>query len=100
MLHKKPSFKYVLAHNNYVEFMPNVTLSVSDETRKRMLEHPEVRWSNAIRAVIERKLDDFEVADRLAGKSLVTENDAKLLAAKVDSAMARHAKGLLDEGNC
>lgn len=79
--------------------MPNITLSVSEETRRRMDAHPEVRWSNAVRIIIERKLAEFELAERLARKSRLTEKDAGLLSAKVDREMAAHAKRLLHEGN-
>jgi len=77
--------------------MPNITLSITDETKMKMDRHPEVRWSNAVRAVIEKKLADFEEAERLAKKSLLTERDVELLSSKVNSAAAKHAKRLLDE---
>ena len=79
--------------------MPNITLSIPEETKKRMEKHPHVKWSNAIRTIIERKLDDFEEAERLAQKSTLTEKDVELLSKKVDKAMARHARKLLNENN-
>ena len=79
--------------------MPNITLSVSEETRSKMNKHPEVRWSNAIRTIIEKKLQDFEEAERLAQKSTLTEHDVKMLSEKVSKATARHAKRLLNESN-
>ncbi|MBS3057761.1 MAG: hypothetical protein J4415_04000 [Candidatus Diapherotrites archaeon] len=79
--------------------MPNITLSVSEEVRRHMDEHPEVRWSNAIRAIIEKKLNDFDIAESLAQKSRLTEEDVALLSGKVNKAMGKRAKRLLDEGN-
>ncbi len=79
--------------------MPNITLSISDETRQKMKQHPEVRWSNAIRTMIEKKLHDFEVAERLVGKSGLTKKDIELLSSKANKSMAKHAKRLLNEGN-
>lgn len=79
--------------------MTNVTLSVTKETRRKMKEHPEVRWSNAIRVMIDRKLDDFKEAERLAQKSTLTEKDVELLSEKAAKDAARHAKRLLDENN-
>ncbi len=79
--------------------MPNITLSVSDVTKQKMKQHPEVRWSNAIRTMIEKKLHDFETAEKLAKKSTLTEKDIELLSTKADKSMAKHAKRLLDEGN-
>ena len=49
--------------------MPNITLSIPEETKRRMEKHPHVKWSSAIRAIIERRLDDFEETERLAQKS-------------------------------
>ncbi|MBU0635422.1 hypothetical protein KKE06_00145 [Candidatus Micrarchaeota archaeon] len=80
--------------------MPNITLSISEETKRKMKKHPEVRWSNAVRVIIERKIKDFEIADTLAQKSRLTEKEVKLLSAKVNKAMAKHAKALLNESNC
>ena len=79
--------------------MPNITLSVSDVTKQKMKQHPEVRWSNAVRVMIEKKLHDFEVAERLARKSSLTEKDVELLSSKVNKSIAEHAKRLLNEGN-
>lgn len=80
-------------------FMPNLTLSITEKTKQRMGKHREVRWSNVVRVVIERKLSDFEEAERLAQKSLLSERDIEMLASKANKAMAKHAVGLLNEGN-
>jgi len=79
--------------------MVNVTISITEETRRKMKEHPEVRWSNVIRAMIERKLQDFAVAEELAQKSCLTEKDAEMLSEKTAKNFARHAKRLLNESN-
>jgi len=79
--------------------MPNLTLSIPNDTKKRMAAHASVRWSNVVRTIIERKLDDFEEAERLAQKSRLTRKDVDRLSAKVDAAMGRHVKRLLDEGD-
>ncbi|MEW6295524.1 MAG: hypothetical protein AB1467_04495 [Candidatus Diapherotrites archaeon] len=70
-----------------------------EETRRKMKEHPEVRWSNVIRAIIERKLQDFAVAEGLAKKSSLTEKDVEMLSGKTAKNFARHAKRLLNESN-
>ncbi len=78
--------------------MRNITLSITDETKNKMESHPEVRWSNAVRVIIERKLNDFRIAEALAQKSRLTEKDVQALSKKVNRAMGKHAKGLLNEG--
>ncbi len=80
--------------------MPNITLCITDETKRKMGLHPEIKWSNAVRTVIERKLRDFEEAEELAGKSGLTERDVMLLSERVNNAMGKHAKRLLNESRC
>ncbi|MFH1587861.1 MAG: hypothetical protein ABIA76_00805 [Candidatus Diapherotrites archaeon] len=78
--------------------MPNITLSATDEMKERMGRHPEVRWSNAVRIIIEKKLNDFEKAERLANKINLSEKDVEFISDKVEKDMAKHAKELLNEG--
>ena len=80
--------------------MSNITLSVTEETKDRMDMHRSIKWSSVVRAVIKRKLDDFEEAEALARKSTLTEDDVRMLSSKVDKAMAKHARKLLNESNC
>jgi len=77
--------------------MPNMTLSVSDETKDRMDSHPSIKWSNVVRSVIEKKLDDFEEAERLAQKSKLTQKDFDPILKKIESASRKHVKRLLSE---
>ncbi len=79
--------------------MPNLTLSVSDETKRRMDEHPSIRWSNVVRSIIEKKLEDFEEAEKLARKGKLSMEDFKEVSRKIDSAASKHAKALLNENN-
>ena len=79
--------------------MPNITLSINEETKQRMRQHPDVRWSNAIRSMIERKLRDFEEAERLVQKSRLTEKDVEWLTKQVAKDSAQRAKRLLNESH-
>ncbi len=79
--------------------MPNITLSITEETKKKMAEHPHVKWSNVVRSIIEKKLADFEEAERLAKKSKLTMDDFRVIGKKIDSASRRHALRLLHESN-
>lgn len=79
--------------------MVNLTLAISDETKKKMEKFPSVKWSNAVRVIIERKLGDFEEAERLSKKSKLSEKDAEKMSSKVDASIGRHAKRLLNEVN-
>lgn len=76
-----------------------MTLVINDEMREQMKKHPEVRWSNAVRVIIEKKLRDFEIAEKLAQKSKLTEKDVEMLSSKVNNSMGKHAKVLLNESS-
>ncbi len=77
--------------------MANVTLYISDDLKKRMDRHSEIRWSSSVRTIIEEKLDDLERAERLAKGSRITQADVDRLTRKVERAAARHARKLLNE---
>ncbi len=77
--------------------MTNITLFIPDELKKRMDEHSEMRWSRAIRSMIEQRLNDLEEFEQLVKKSKLTEIDAKRLANKINEAAGKHAEVLLHE---
>jgi len=79
--------------------MVNVTLSIPAQTKARMDKHTEIKWSNAIRTIIERKLNDFEEAERIAKKSNLKMSDFDEISKKIDVAMAKHAEALLNGNN-
>ena len=79
--------------------MPNLTLSIPEETKKRMTQHPHVRWSNVVRTIIEQKLDDFEVAERLAKKGSLKLSDFEDIRKKVADSSRKHAERLLHESH-
>ncbi|MFH0715123.1 MAG: hypothetical protein V1847_05255 [Candidatus Diapherotrites archaeon] len=79
--------------------MPNLTLAIDKETKQKMKQHPSIRWSQVVRSIIEKKLEDFEEAERLAQKSKLTMADFEEISQKIDKASARHALRLLHESN-
>ena len=79
--------------------MVNLTLSIPKETKERMDKHKHIKWSNAIRTIIERKLNDFEEAEKIAKRSNLKMSDFNEISKKIDVAMAKHAEELLHEYN-
>jgi len=77
--------------------MPNMTFSVTDEFKQRMDEHKHIRWSSAVRAMIERQLDEFEEFESLVQKSRITQKDIDDISRKVRKAAAKHFRELLNE---
>ena len=79
--------------------MPNITLSISEELKKEMEKYSSVKWSSAVRNVIEQKIADFEEADSIAKKSRLNWKTWKLISAKISKNAAKHAEALLNESN-
>ena len=79
--------------------MVNLTLSIPVETKVRMDKHKHIKWSSAIRSLIEHKLDDFEEAERLAKKLDLSEEDLKPIMRKIDNDLRKHSEALLNESN-
>ena len=79
--------------------MPNLTLAISRELKTEMKRHSSVKWSSAVRNIIEQKLADFEESEKIANKSKLTMKDLKSIGDKVSKNAAKHARALLDESN-
>ena len=67
----------------------NVTISLPEKLHRRMKEHDEISWSATMRNMIEERLKDIELMDKLTRKSKLTKEDVKELAEKIDRAAAR-----------
>ena len=68
--------------------MVSLTLSVSEEIKKKMERFPEINWSEVARASILEKIKRFELAEMLVSKSKLTEKDAKEISKKIKRAAA------------
>jgi len=67
----------------------NVTIALPETLHKRMKEHDEVSWSAVIRNIIEQKLNDLDLLNKLTSKSALTEDDVQALAQKIDKSVAK-----------
>ena len=74
--------------------MANITLSIPDETKARMKQHPHMRWSSAI-----QKLDEFEDADRLAKKLDLRMEDFQEVSEKIRGSNRKSVRALLHESH-
>jgi len=54
--------------------MVSITLSVPEETRKRMKQFPEINWSGLVRKTIDKKLEEFIWKENML-KGLKKEDD-------------------------
>lgn len=68
--------------------MVSVTLSVSEEMKAEMDEHPEINWSEVARQSIERKLDELRFFEAFKAESELTEAEAIELGQELKAQMA------------
>ena len=51
--------------------MTNITLSIDDEVYKKMRSYSEVRWSDFVRKVIKKRIDELESLDKNVDKESI-----------------------------
>lgn len=73
--------------------MSSLTLSVTDQLRKRMEMFPEINWSEVARQSIAEKLSLLERMNEMLKHSTLTEKDAIMLGRKVNKAIAKRLLG-------
>jgi hypothetical protein len=73
--------------------MGNITLSVPDNIHKQMKHFSEVRWSEVARKAIVERLELLQLAEKLAQKSKLTEEDVKAFNKKVKSSATKRFLG-------
>jgi len=59
--------------------VPNITLAVPPELHRRMRAHPEIKWSEVVRRVLSRQIQDLERMDALAKRSILRTTDIDAL---------------------
>ena len=69
--------------------MTNLSVSVPEELRQRMVKLDEVNWSAVARKAFEEKVQQIEFMKAIAHKSKLTEKDAKDISRKINKAMAQ-----------
>ena len=75
--------------------MPNITISISEQQKKKIEEHPEINWSAFLRQQIEKQtidLEQFKVFQELTKNSTMTEEDALAPGRKVNKGVWKHWK--------
>ena len=77
--------------------MPNVTIAVTPELKRRMDAMDTVNWSGVARHAIERHLTDLERFYDLIKDSTMTEQDALELGRKVNAGMAKRIEKEIEE---
>jgi len=73
--------------------MPTVSITVDDDLKAQMEDHPEVDWSEVARSAFEEKIDDLETLKRLSSDSELTDEDVDEVAVLIDSTVAERLSG-------
>ncbi|HPM85681.1 MAG TPA: hypothetical protein PLI99_01145 [archaeon] len=66
--------------------MVNMTLAIPEELKKEMDEVKFVNWSEVARAAFKEKLIQFQLFQKIASKSKLTQKDANELSKKINRA--------------
>jgi hypothetical protein len=69
--------------------MGNITLSVPDDIFKQMKHFSEVKWSEVARKAIIERLELLQLAEKLAQKSKLTEDDVKEFNKKIKTSATK-----------
>jgi len=69
--------------------MGNITLSIPDVVHKQMKHFSEVKWSEIARKAIIEKLELLQMAEELAQKSKLTQDDVKKFNKKIKASASK-----------
>ena len=68
--------------------MASVSISVSEDMKKKLEKYETVNWSAVARKAFEQEMSKLELMDRLTSKSKATESDIRELSKKIKHGIA------------
>lgn len=75
--------------------MPTVSVRVSEDLKATMERHKEVNWSEVIRRAVKEHATRIELADEIASRSELTDEEARQIGERIKEGIAeRH--GLIE----
>jgi hypothetical protein len=69
--------------------MANITLSIPESVHRDMKNFSEVRWSEVARKAITERIETLKIADKLANKSKLTQEDVEEFSRKIKSSASK-----------
>ena len=69
--------------------MANITLAIPDSLHERIKKHNEIRWSEIIRKMLQKNLEQMELMDKIVKNSKLTQKDVDEISQKIDSSVAK-----------
>ena len=70
--------------------MVNITLAIPEDLKKELQQHREVNWSAVIRKSLQEHLRKVRIAEAIASKSKLTEEDAEEISRKIKREIAKN----------
>ena len=70
----------------------NLTLAIPSELRRELQAHDEINWSAVIRKALQEHIRRVEIAEQIARRSKLKENDVKEISELIDKAVAKKLK--------
>ena len=69
--------------------MANITLTIPNALHEKIRSHGEIRWSEVIRQLLQKKIEQLELMNQIVNKSKLTQKDVDELSEKIDSNVAK-----------
>lgn len=70
--------------------MANMTIRVPDDLKREVDKHPEINWSEVARQSMWDYLEKLEIAENIASRSELTEDEARELSEELKHKIAEH----------
>ena len=69
--------------------MANITLTIPNILHEKIRRHSEIRWSEVIRQLLQKKIEQLELMNQIINKSKLTQKDVDEISEKIDSNVAK-----------
>ena len=69
--------------------MGNITLAIPDGLHEKLRSHVEIRWSEVVRQLLQKKIEQLELMNNLTRKSKLTQNDVDEISKKIDFSVTK-----------
>ena len=67
----------------------NITLTIPNILHEKSRRHSEIRWSEVIRQLLQKKIEQLELMNQIVNKSKLTQKDVDEISEKIDSNVAK-----------
>lgn len=69
--------------------MANITLSIPEDLHLKIRRHAEIRWSEVMRQLLQKKIKQLELMGTLTNNSKLTKKDVEEISREIDCKVAK-----------